>query len=202
MVSIVIQAGGESNRMGQNKALMPFLGEALLARVARRLAGLGDELWVASNHGTELASLGLRVEPDCQPGLGALGGLLTALRGSRYSLVVVAACDMPFIHAGLLRAQIGILEREGADVVVPRVPAGYEPFHAVYRRETCLPAVEAAIQMGKRRMISWFDSVQVREMPPDEIRVYDRELRSFMNVNDPDEFRQAERLARQTEEQE
>ena len=106
MVSIVIQAGGESNRMGQNKALMPFLGEALLTRVARRLGGLGDELWVASNHGAELAPLGLRVVKDRQPGLGALGGLLTALSEARWPIVVVVACDMPFIDAGLLGALV------------------------------------------------------------------------------------------------
>jgi molybdenum cofactor guanylyltransferase len=196
MVSIVIQAGGKSNRMGQNKALMPFLGEPLLARVARRLEGLGDELWVASNWGEELAALQLPVKADCFPDLGALGGLLTALSEARFSLVVVVACDMPFLHSGLLRAQIELLETDSVDVVIPRLPEGYEPFHAVYRKETCLPAVERAIRAGQRRMVSWLDTVRVRELLAEEMRVVDAELRSFMNINDPVEFAAAEELAR------
>ena len=43
MLSIVIQAGGESSRMGQDKALMPFLGQPLIQRVLARVEKLGDE---------------------------------------------------------------------------------------------------------------------------------------------------------------
>jgi len=175
---------------------MPFLGVPLLVRVVRRLSGLGDELWVASNDEHDLAPLGLTVKTDPYPGVGALGGLYTALSAASFPIVVVVACDMPFIRAALLRAQIKVLQTEAVDVVIPRLPEGFEPFHAVYRRETCLPAVQGALLSGRRRMVSWFAEVKVRELLPEEIRVYDKEMRSFMNVNDPTEFARAEQLAR------
>ena len=80
MISIAIQAGGESRRMGRNKALVPFGGQALIAHVAARLAGLGDELFVTAKQPDLYAFLGLPVYPDVVPGQGALGGLLTAAK--------------------------------------------------------------------------------------------------------------------------
>jgi molybdopterin-guanine dinucleotide biosynthesis protein A len=140
------------------------------------------------------------MKPDPRPGLGALGGLYTALSEACYEMVVVVACDMPFVNPTLLKIQIETLRFEAADVVIPRLPEGFEPMHAVYRKRTCLPAVEQAIQSDQRRMISWFDAVTVREMLPEEIRGYGVEMNTFMNINDPVQFAAAERLARDLEE--
>jgi molybdopterin-guanine dinucleotide biosynthesis protein A len=103
---------------------------------------------------------------------------------------------MPFIQAGLLGAQRDLLLKENADAVIPRSPVGLEPLHAVYRRETCLSAVRTALESGERRMVSWFPAVKVRVMEPVEIAIFDPEFLSFINVNNPEEFRQAEELAR------
>ncbi|RME08873.1 MAG: molybdopterin-guanine dinucleotide biosynthesis protein MobB, partial [Anaerolineae bacterium] len=78
MLSVVIQAGGRSSRMGQDKALMPFLGEPLVRRVLRRLRPLADELLITTNNPQDYPPLGVRLVPDVIPDRGALGGLLTA----------------------------------------------------------------------------------------------------------------------------
>ncbi|MHB0987088.1 MAG: molybdenum cofactor guanylyltransferase [Bellilinea sp.] len=198
-LSIVIQAGGESQRMGANKALLPFLGVPLIERVMGRVSHLAAELLVTTNQPADFAFLGLPLFPDTVPGQGALAGLYTALSAARFSYVAVVACDMPFASPELLTYQLDCLVNEQADLVVPLTNQGYEPFHAVYRRDTCQAAVTDALQNGKKRMISWFDQVKVRELDTGEIRRFDPRDLAFLNVNTPEEFAAAEQMAQASE---
>jgi molybdopterin-guanine dinucleotide biosynthesis protein A len=197
MLSVVIQAGGRSSRMGQDKALMPFLGRPLIARLVDRLAGLGDELLIITNHPEEYTFLGLPLYGDLLPGSGPLGGLYSALKVAQRSIVAVLACDMPFLSPALIAAQRDLLEREGVDAVIPSSARVVEPLHGVYRRETCLPAVKAALDAGERKVIAWYSAANVRVMSEEEVAAYDAKFLSFVNVNSPEEFRQAEEIARQ-----
>ena len=149
MLTVVIQAGGESRRMGQDKALLPFLGKALIRRVIERVGSLADELLVTTNRPEAYGFLNLPLVTDLIPGRGALGGLYTAMSAARKPLVAVVACDMPFASAALLAAQRDLLLATGSDAVIPQTGGGTEPFHAVYRRDACLPAIQAAI--GRRK---------------------------------------------------
>jgi molybdopterin-guanine dinucleotide biosynthesis protein A len=201
MLSLVIQAGGESRRMGQDKALKPFLGRPLIARVLERLAPLADEVMVTTNRPDAFSFLGVTLVPDLKPGRGALGGLHTAIASASYRLVAVVACDMPFASRELFAFQRDLLEAEAADVVIP--PSGhgygYEPLHAVYRREQCLSPIEAALAADDLKLIAWFPKVKVRTLTPDELSRYDPEHLAFWNLNTPEEFAQAEQRARTAE---
>lgn len=196
MLTIAIQAGGQSTRMGQNKALMPFLGKPLIQRMVERLQSLADEMILITNTPELYRFLGLPSFTDLLPGLGNLGGLYTALSVAKQPLAAVLACDLPFVNAGLLAAQQELLLAEDMDVVIPRSQEGLEPLHSLYRRKTCLPAIRAALDAGERRMISWFPVVRVRELTADEIRRHDPDGLAFINVNTPEEFQRAELLAK------
>ena len=126
--------------------------------------------------------------PTRVPGQGALVGLHTALQAASQPYVAVIACDMPFVNSRLISYQLDCLVSEQVDLVIPLTEQGYEPFHTVYRRETCLPAVADALQSGKKRMISWFDQVRVREVRQAELLRFDPLGRAFLNVNTPEEF--------------
>jgi molybdopterin-guanine dinucleotide biosynthesis protein A len=196
MLSVVIQAGGQSSRMGEDKALKPFLGRPLIQRVIERMSPIADEIIVTTNRPEEYAFLNLRLIPDLKPGRGALGGLYTAIASASHPLVAVVACDMPFASTKLLETGISLLVKEEADVVIAKTEEGYEPFHAIYRRDTCLPAIEAAIDADKWKVIAWFPQVKVRELSPDEVRAHDPSGLCFWNVNIPEEFEKAEHIAR------
>ena len=184
--------------MGENKALKPFLGRPLIQRVMDRLAPIADELLVTTNQPAELAFLRVALVPDLKPGRGALGGLYTALASAHQDYVAVVACDMPFASAQLIAACTGMLEQEGADVVIARTAEGFEPMHAVYRRSNCLPAIEAAIAADQWRVIAWFPQVKVRTLTDEEIRRHDPDGIAFLNLNTPEEFEDAERRAAST----
>ena len=198
MLTICVQAGGESSRMGQDKALMPFLGQPLIQRVADRLAPIADELIVTTNRPDDYRFLGLPLFPDLKPDRGALGGLYTALSSATCETVAVVACDMPFASASLIEAASKLLVQEEADVVIPDSGDGLlEPMHAVYRRETCIPAIEAAIEADKWKLISWFPDVNVRILQPEEVKLYDSASLAFRNLNTPEEFAEAEQMAKE-----
>lgn len=181
--------------MGQDKALMPFLGQPLIQRIITRVAPIADEIIITTNNPESYIFLGLPLFPDLYPERGALGGLHTAFASATQPLVAVLACDMPFASPELIRLQMEILLSENMDVIIPGGPDGLEPLHSLYRRETCLPACEAAILADKWKLISWFPQVKVRTLQPGEIRPYDQTGLVFWNLNTPEEFVRAEALA-------
>jgi molybdopterin-guanine dinucleotide biosynthesis protein A len=205
MLTVSIQAGGQSSRMGEDKALKPFLGRPLIQRVVDRLSPIADEVIVTTNRPADYAFLGLRLIADLKPGRGALGGLYTAIASASYPQVAVIACDMPFASAKLIEAATRIMDDVEADIVIARVTSadkqdgkgseGYEPLHALYRRATCLPAIESAIEADQWKVIAWFPQVKVRVLTTDEVKLCDPDGLAFWNVNTPEEFTKAEQLA-------
>jgi molybdopterin-guanine dinucleotide biosynthesis protein A len=104
---------------------------------------------------------------------------------------VVVATDMPFVSVGLFNHMKSLITLE-VDVVIPFSEKGYEPFHAIYRKASCLPAIESAIRENKRRIISWFDAVNVATVEKNEIEVFDPKGLAFFNVNTPEDLHFAE----------
>ncbi|MBC7242935.1 MAG: molybdenum cofactor guanylyltransferase [Anaerolineae bacterium] len=179
-VICAVLAGGQSRRMGADKAFLELGGRPLIQWTLGALAGIGQELIIIANDLQRYAGLGARVEPDIIPGYGALGGIYTALARAGGARVLVVACDMPFLSRPLLRYLIGLSSQ--FDAVVPRLPDGVEPLHAVYSR-ACLEPIRRALARGDRRIISFFDDICVRYVEPEEIAVFDPQFRSFMNIN-------------------
>ncbi len=194
-LSVVIQAGGQSTRMGEDKALKPFLGRPLIQRVIDRINPIADEILVTTNRPEDYAFLNLRLIADLIPNRGALGGLYTALASATGDQVAVVACDMPFVSSTLIETASRLMVEEEADVVIAESSEGMEPLHAVYRRMTCVPAIEEAIAADKWKVISWFPQVKVRVLKPDEIKAFDPSGLCFWNLNTPEEFAEAERVS-------
>jgi molybdopterin-guanine dinucleotide biosynthesis protein A len=98
-VTGVILAGGASSRFGENKALATFLGEPLIRRVARVMDVVFQNTLLVTNTPEVYADLGLQTVRDEIPGLGPLGGIVTAFESTVNDYVFVAACDMPLLDA-------------------------------------------------------------------------------------------------------
>jgi molybdopterin-guanine dinucleotide biosynthesis protein A len=185
--------------MGSPKALVPFLGAPLLCRSLKRLGPIADELIVTTNDQASLDFLCSRVKfdklkmhSDLIPTRSALNGLQTALFYSTSTYVATVACDMIFPSAPLILAEVEALERTGADLAVPKTSHGFEPFHAVYRREACLPQVQAALAAGERRAQCFYSNVNIIEFSSEDVLKIDPRGGSFVNVNTPEELQAVE----------
>jgi len=195
MLTVVVQAGGESRRMGRDKGLVPFLGKPLITRVVQRVSKIADEIIVTTNRPDDYKFLNLPLAADIIIGRGALGGIYTALSYATHPIVIIVACDMPFINPALLAVQRDILIAQQADLVVPHTGTGIEPLHAAYKRDTCLPFVKTAIDASNWRVDSWFHDANVYFLPKERIQEIDPLFLSFSNVNTMSELQSAEKLA-------
>ncbi len=199
-LTIAIQAGGESKRMGQSKARTEFLGRPLIEHMLDVVAGFADELIVTTNEAEQLAYLerlhpGIRLVADIANERGALPGLLTAIHHSSNDIVGVVACDMIAFPTQMLAREALTLQATCADAVIPRTEGYWEPFAGVYRKSSCEPVLQEIVGTGSKRMRDLIDRIDCR---PFSAKSWQRRgmIDPFANVNTPHELAQAEVLYR------
>ncbi|NCF66623.1 MAG: NTP transferase domain-containing protein [Chloroflexi bacterium] len=184
-VTVAIQAGGTSTRMGTDKSFVSFRGRPMIEVVQEKLSGLGDEIILITNRPDPYAYLNLPMFADTYMGSGPLAGIFTALTAASYSHTLIVACDMPLLNRPLLQHLISL--KETADVVVPRWGKYPEPLHAVYGK-TCIPAIEKHLEAGKLKITGFFAEVRVYFVEQKEIERFDPQGRSFTNINTPEDL--------------
>ena len=197
-ITAVILAGGQSRRLGRDKAVEPFGGEPLIRRVIRLASDAvsASNVVVAVADADRAAALPLDdnhvTAVDLFPDCGSLGGIYTGLHAAPTGWNLVTACDMPFLSSPLLAHMASL--RAGVDAVVPVIDGRPEPTHALYHRR-CLPAIEAKLRAAQLKISGFFDDVNVRYLQEDEVREFDPELLSFFNINRPEDLALAMELA-------
>ena len=184
-LTVAIQAGGKSTRMGRDKSFVPFHGSPMIEAVRDHVTGLGDELIVITNNPAPYAYLGLPTFGDIFPDRGPLGGIHSALVNASFPHILMVACDMPWLNRNLLGYLISL--RDTADVVVPRWGKFPEPLHALYSK-TCLEPVEKRIGAGDLKITRFYNDVTVRFVDSEEIVHFDPDGRSFTNINRPQDL--------------
>jgi molybdenum cofactor guanylyltransferase len=184
----IVLAGGKSERMGQDKALLRVDGQPLIAHICAQLAPHFDEVLVSTSTPEQYGFLDVKRVPDKAPGAGPLMGIASALEVSRHDLNLVAPCDMPRIDLRLMRRMLR--EARHYDAVIPVSAAGdVQPLFAVYSKRA-LPIVNAALAEGQRSVKETFKRCRVKYL---EIS----EPEALRNLNTRDEF--ARFVGRETE---
>ncbi|MBN1625110.1 MAG: molybdenum cofactor guanylyltransferase [Deltaproteobacteria bacterium] len=184
-VTGVILAGGKSTRFGSNKALVEINGARLIERVTGVMGSIFKRLILITNTPQEYSYLGLPLYGDLIKGFGPLGGIYTGLEAIKDETGFFIACDMPFINEDLIRHIVEV--RDDFDAVMPKIDWMIEPLYAVYTKR-CLPAIKGLITSGERQIIKFFKEVRVRHVDEEEIRAFDPQLKSFININRPNEL--------------
>ena len=190
--SLAIIAGGQSRRMGRDKAFVQLGGASLIEHVMAASADLGQaETLLICNRPADYRHLGLDMHADIHPGKGSLGGIYTALARAATPIVLVLACDMPFLRRDLLRRMIALMD-EATDIVAPRVKGYPQALHALYRK-TCLPPIAALMAQDRLKIIGFYDQMRVRYLDEADYAAWDPGGRSFTNLNTPEELERARR---------
>jgi molybdopterin-guanine dinucleotide biosynthesis protein A len=212
----VILAGGQASRFGgRPKGLELIQGQRVIDRVAGALREAvrdahqgtpsstpprtsAELLLVANDPAAAQWLAGVPVVADLRPGMGSLGGLLTALASVRGPVLVVA-WDMPFVPAGLLRALRAEGESGLYDAVVPSSGSrrGVEPLCAYYT-PACAAPITHRLDAGDRRMIGFLEDVRVHQLAPAVVRQFGDPGRLFLNINEPADLAAAEDLTDDT----
>ena len=185
-ICAIILAGGNSRRMGQNKALIKINGRPLVEIMAKRASPLADKVFISANNPELFSFLPFQVVPDLCSDQGPLSGLQAVMRGHIYALYIALACDLPRMPTSFISRMLDIAE--GFDAVIPRTTDGMaHPLAAVYCR-TCLPVIEDALRNKANKVIDAFpgSGLRIRWMEPAEGGFTDGDL---VNINTPEDLR-------------
>jgi molybdopterin-guanine dinucleotide biosynthesis protein A len=175
-----ITAGGNSRRFKEDKSLYSYRGKALIQNVYETLSGFFPQVFIIANEYKKYEFLTADIIPDLVQGFGPLGGLYTALVHARSERIFFCGCDMPHLSHCLINYMVEL--SVDYDVVVPVVPKGYEPVHAVYSKQ-CLPLIKNSIDSGDKRIIAFYNRVRVREVSVDEMGQFGDWEKMLFNIN-------------------
>ncbi|MBD2868297.1 molybdenum cofactor guanylyltransferase [Paenibacillus arenilitoris] len=185
----LILAGGQSSRMGTDKALLPIEGKPLLYRLAAQLSECADTLTVAIGSSEREAvyggilgkyAAGARMVADRIPDCGPLSGLEAGLSAIADGYAFVVACDMPRLSLPLLQKLINAAAESGADVV----HVAGQPFHALYHTRT-VTEIRRSLEAGDYRLMGLLSRLKAHSIE----RQAGESPDVFANLNTPDDYK-------------
>lgn len=194
--SIAILAGGESRRMGRDKALEPLAGRPVIGHVIGALEPLAKDVFIVANDYAAYGGFGLPVRADHYDFRASLVGVYSALASAAEDHCFVTACDLPFADPALVQYMSGLAA--GYDAVVPVSHRGREPLHAFYSK-SCMETMRAGIEGGDLAIRHALDKLKVREVTTEEMESVCNPAIVFLNINSPEDLKAAERLAPEME---
>ena len=175
-----VLVGGRSSRFGSPKALHLLDGRAMALRVAEALASRVRTVTLVGDP-EQYAVLGMPVIADRIERAGPLAGIVAALHHTPQKWCIVAACDMPFVSAGVVDQLLFAMATASVDAIIPQTPDGrLQPLFAAYAKSG-LVAFEHALHRGTRKVADALECVSWTKLPVDDAR-------SFANVNRPSDL--------------
>jgi molybdopterin-guanine dinucleotide biosynthesis protein A len=188
MATGAILAGGRARRFnGQDKSRLVIAGESIIVRQVDLLQRVAADVLVIAPSPARFADLPVTVVPDRLTGAGVLGGIYTALDAAMHPLVLIVACDLPFLDAGLLTRLAERAAASGADGAWVRTMRGVEPLLACYHREarSRIRARIEARQLAARELGS---VLRMAELGGDDLAPFGPIDRLLTNVNTPADY--------------
>lgn len=191
-MTAIILAGGKSKRMQTDKAMLSFHNKPMVAHITEILCAIFDDILLVANSIPDYSSMGITTVTDLIKNRGPLGGLYTGLFYATAPYAFVVGCDMPLLNRELILYLMNQVS-SSVDVVVPSLPGGYEPLHAVYSRK-CLKLIESNLSNERLKITALYDRLKVKPLVAAEFGRFDPDGTSFFNVNNPEDFARAQLL--------
>jgi molybdenum cofactor guanylyltransferase len=184
-LAAVLLAGGQSRRMGSDKALLPAGDRPLVQLLAHRLLPLTDQVLLSTNEPETYAFLNLPAIRDVYAGCGPLAGIHAAMLRTERPWLLVLACDLPCVSTDLLRRLLA--QRGNYHVVIPVTSDGLiHPTCALYHRK-CLPAIERNLNAGQNQVIRLLGEPGLRVRQWQAAAGTSADL-DFLDVNTPQDY--------------
>lgn len=173
-----------------DKRFLDIGGRTCIQRVLDAYHDIFEEVLIVADAVEPLKSLGVRVVVDLIPERATLGGLYTGLHYAASERVFAAAGDMPWITPAAIR--IVLEQAHSGDIVIPEVGGKLQTMHAVYSK-ACLPFLRALVEGGtlKVQELCSCPDLRVHRIPQSDFTDADPALRSFFNINTPDDLAMA-----------
>ncbi len=189
MCTAAVLAGGRGRRLGgRHKALLTLGDGPIIDRQINTLRPVVNSVAIVANDRDRYMYLGVPVWPDLHPGVGPLGGILTALTHAADSATLIVAGDMPFLTSAFLRHLINAgRDADDIDIAIPRSNDGYQPLCAVYHPR-CLTVIRRHINAGSLKVTDILPELRVRELRSNEFAAFDPNGTLFFNINTAEDY--------------
>ena len=189
----VILSGGLAHRYdGIEKALLRVGGERILDRLYAIYRELFDEIILVTNNPEKFLKWDLLIVSDLFAIRSSLTGIHAGLFYMSNPYGFVSACDTPFLKKEMIETVIHKIEAR-FDIVMPETTAGFEPLCAAYSKR-CLEAAQNHLEQEKLKITKTFRKSRIKTISEKALRKIDPELRSFFNINTPEDLARAEEM--------
>jgi len=187
--AVFVLAGGQSTRMGADKAFVQLEGRTLLAHALALAKSVTPDVRIVGSP-EKFAAFGEVVEDEF-PQHGPLAGIHAALRASSSELNLMLAVDMPFVEVPFLEYLFQEAARhESAMVTIPRAAGAWQTLCAVYRKPFA-DLAEQALRQGKNKIDPLFRDIEMRIVDEHELTQQNFSPEMFRNLNTLEELKQA-----------
>ena len=177
----IILAGGRNSRMGINKAFLEIDGTRLIDNILAVYQKIFSEIIIVTNDPLSYTEFSeTLIVTDIYKEKGALGGIYTGLFYATYDYSFVTACDMPFLNEDFIIYLTGQAGKH--DIIVPELPEGFQPLHAIYSRN-CLSHIKKLLIADKLKIAGFYKEVRLLSIPEEKIKPFNKDGRLFLNVN-------------------
>jgi len=184
-LSAVILAGGESSRMGRDKAWVELDGQRLIVRALRTVRELGVmEVFISGRADTDYCKLHCSVLLDLEVGSGPLAGIERALDAAHAPLTLVLAVDLPRMTAEFLHKLA--TKCDPLTGVIPKLGGRLEPLAAIYPRRCHFIALDCFLKF--RLAAQDFADACRREHAVRTFPVARKDAHCFDNWNSPSDI--------------
>lgn len=183
-MSAAVLCGGQSRRMGRQKAFLPFAGKTMVEHRFDMMREHFAEAMLVANDPDAYSHITDDVVKDIIPNRGPLVGILSALLVSQHEHTFVIACDMPLINVKLIHDMVA--QAEGTDVLVASHEDGVEPLLGIYSK-ACIKPLEESIFEGNLKVVDFLRDIKAKLFPID-VDGYGGNLPCHFNVNTPHDY--------------
>ncbi len=192
-ITSIILAGGESKRMGKDKAFLNWKGKTFLRHILEKVSVFSDEIILSVNKNEEIyenqikdIDVPVKIVKDLNPYSGPLNGIHSCSDFVEYNNVFISTCDTPDIKISAIEYLFENLK--GYDGVIPVINGKFQPFNTFYKKEAVLKT-SRLYEEGIRSIFRWIKTLNVRYIEDRDLRKYDSSLSTFTSINTPEEYK-------------
>ncbi len=191
-ITTVVLAGGQSKRMGKDKAFLEWNGKSFLQHILEQVDTFSSQIIISGNKEKDLylkEAKHIKNKPvvvkDIDPYSGPLNGIVSCYEFIKNETVFIATCDTPVIKEDVVYF---FLENIGDfQGIVPTINGKFQPLNTIYKKEAIKNA-KVLYKKGVKSLFRWIKDINVKYINESQLKIYDPELLMFKSINTPSDY--------------
>ncbi|WP_457625468.1 molybdenum cofactor guanylyltransferase [Persephonella sp.] len=201
-ISAILLAGGQSKRMGRDKAFLEIGGKTFLRIIAEKLSVYCSRIVISGNKEEDLYLSQLKeinaeiiFVKDKHPYAGPLNGIISCKEYIKHEYVFIATCDTPFLNQELI--PFFYRRINGYDAVIPSVNEKLQFLNTLYTRKS-VEVGRSLYEKGIRSLYKWIESLNIKKIEENKIKTIDKDALTYWSINTPEDYDRIKFLWRKT----